>query len=184
MKQRLAAVARSASFHPWWYLTRWTGRGQLPGSFGEFGRLAKHLRFAERTTRHLGRAIFHAMLRFGAKLERRQMVLFRAVDIGAELFAIAAACTRARMLEKQGNAEAVALADLFCRQARARVEQRFRELYGPTDVRAYKLAQRVLAGDHRWLEAGIVGLTTQPPRATVVDPEARSLRKEEVGVGD
>jgi len=75
---------------------RLVGRGQLP-SYGEFGRLAPHLRYAERTTRRLGRAILHAMVRFGPKLERRQMVLFRAVDIGAELFAMSAACVRAQI---------------------------------------------------------------------------------------
>jgi hypothetical protein len=70
------------------------------------------MRYAERHTRKLGRTIFHAMVRLGPKLERRQLVLFRAVDIGAELFAMAAACVKARMLAKQGNAEANALADL------------------------------------------------------------------------
>ena len=57
------------------------------------------------TTRKLGRAIFHAMVRLGPKLERRQMVLFRAVDIGAELFAMSAACTRAQMLAKTRRRE-------------------------------------------------------------------------------
>jgi len=50
------------------------------------------------------------------------MVLFRAVDIGAELYAMAATISRAKMLEGQGNAEAMELADLFCREARERVE--------------------------------------------------------------
>jgi len=104
MGDRVRALGRVARFYPAWYAGRLVGRGQLP-SYGEFGRLAPHLRYAERTTRRLGRAILHAMVRFGPKLERRQMVLFRAVDIGAELFAMSAACVRAQMLTDDGRAE-------------------------------------------------------------------------------
>ncbi len=156
-KARWAAVGRIAKFYPRWYAARWFGKGQV-GAYGEFGPLARHLRFAERNTRRLGRAIFHAMVRFGPKLEKRQMVLFRAVDIGAELFAMSAACARAQMLAGQGQREAVALADVFCRTARGRVRELFRALYGPDDPALYRLAQQVLRGEHRWLEQGIVGL--------------------------
>jgi alkylation response protein AidB-like acyl-CoA dehydrogenase len=124
-KEKFAALGRVAKFYPGWYLSRWLGRGVMPGSYGEFGPLGKHLRWAERRTRHLGRMLFHAMARFGPKLERRQMVLFRAVDIGADLFAMTAACVRARMLAQQGNREATELADLFCREARQRIRTNF-----------------------------------------------------------
>jgi hypothetical protein len=81
------------------------------------------------------------------------------VDIGAELFAISAACSRAHMLaKKQGRKEALELADLFCREARHRIAQHFRDLFGPNDTQLYKVSQRVLKGEHAWLEAGIVGM--------------------------
>ncbi len=88
-------------------------------------------RFAERTTRRLARSIVHAMVRFGPTLERRQMVLFRAVDIGAELFAMSAACVRAQMLVVERQPEAVTLADVFCREARGRIRRHFAELFEP-----------------------------------------------------
>ena len=156
-------------FYPTWYPARWLGAGQMPGAFGEFGTLAKHMRFAERHTRKLGRAIFHAMVRLGPKLERRQLVLFRAVDIGAELFAIAAACVRAQMLAKQGNREAAALADLFCRAARVRMKQLFARVLRRLRRRDVPVAQQVMRGEHAWLETGIVSLVedeaTAPTRA-------------------
>ena len=127
------------------------------------GKLARHLRWAERHTRHLGRMLFHAMARFGPKLERRQMVLFRAVDIGADLFAMTAACVRARMLEQQGNREAIELADLFCREAKQRIRTNFDRFYGKNDGALYKVSQRVLAGKHEWLEQGIVGIMEERP---------------------
>jgi alkylation response protein AidB-like acyl-CoA dehydrogenase len=156
--ERAAAFGRVLKFYPAWYPARWIGRGQIPGAFGEFASLAKHMRFAERHTRKLGRAIFHAMVRIGPKLERRQLVLFRAVDIGAELFAISAACVRARKLAKEGNQQATALADLFCRAARVRVKQLFANFYGEYDAEMYRVAQQVLRGEHAWLEDGIVSL--------------------------
>jgi alkylation response protein AidB-like acyl-CoA dehydrogenase len=153
-----AAMGRVLKFYPFWYPARWVGRGQLPTSFGEFGKLARHLRYAERNSRRLGRSLFHAMVRYGPKLERKQMVLFRAVDIGAELFAMAAACVRAQADAKRGQKGALALADVFCREARLRIDDLFENLYGPTDDAVYKLSQQVLRGDHAWIEAGIIGL--------------------------
>ena len=156
--KKLAAFAKAGGFYATWYPTRWLGWGRWP-RFAEFGRLATHMRYAERTSRRLSRAIFHAMVRFGPKLERKQMVLFRAVDIGAELFAMSAACSRAHMLaKKQGRKEAIELADLFCVEARHRIAQHFRDFFGPNDDRLYKVSQRVLKGEHAWLEAGIVGM--------------------------
>ena len=154
-----AALGRVIKFYPFWYPSRWIGRGQIPTSFSEFGKLAGHLRYAERHARKLGRSIFHAMVRYGPKLERKQMVLFRAVDIGAELFAIAATCARARYEASRGNKGAIALADVFCREAQLRIDDLFENLYGPTDEKVYKLAQQVLKGEHAWLESGIIGMT-------------------------
>ena len=74
------------------------GKGTVPTSYDEFGRLAKHLRFVERSSRKLARQTFYGMSRWQAKLEYRQAFLGRIVDIGAELFAMAAACSRAEML--------------------------------------------------------------------------------------
>jgi len=184
--EKLAALAKSAPFYAVWYPTRWVGKGMLP-SFGEFGKLAGHLRYIERTTRHLGRSMFHAMIRLGPKLERRQMVLFRSVDIGAELFAMTAACVRAQMLRKGGNGEAVELADLFCREARVRIAASFDQLYGPNDDALYKVAMRVLDGRHEWLEHGIVSGThmvhAKTQGGSTAEEATRPLRREAAGVG-
>src|SRR6266702_3405666 len=129
--------------------------------YAAFGPLAQHIRYVERGARRLARSVFHAMVRFGPKLEYRQAVLFRLVDVGAELFAMAATCARAQWLlhkDPAAGRRAVQVADLFCRQARARVHAKFQGLWRNDDVPTYRVAQEVLAGEHRWLERGMVEL--------------------------
>ncbi|MEX0893114.1 MAG: acyl-CoA dehydrogenase family protein [Gemmatimonadota bacterium] len=130
------------------------GKGRVPGTFGEYGDLAGHVRYVERAARKLGRTLFRAMARFGPKLEKRQSVLFRLVDVGAELFSMAGVCVRARALlaehpEDQGP---VTLADLHCRLARRRVERLFDDVFSNDDARTYRVALEVLRGQHAWLE--------------------------------
>jgi len=151
---RVSAAIKAAPFYLTWYPARW-----IPSfrSYAEFGRLAEHLRFVDRTTRKLGRSLFHAMVRFGPKLERKQMVLFRAVDIGAELYAMSASCARAQMLSTtEGRHEAIQLADVFCAESRERIAQLFRTLFSAHDEKLWKLSQAVLGGEHAWMETGIV----------------------------
>ena len=85
------------------------------------------MRFVERSSRKLARTLFHQMVKFGPKLERRQMILGRLVEVGTELFAMASACTKVISLEKQNPDDSGPreLADLFCRQARIRVHNYF-----------------------------------------------------------
>jgi hypothetical protein len=100
------------------------------------------------------------MVRFGPGLERRQAVLGRIVDIGAELLVMAAVLSRAKHLSRDvaEPAGAVDLADAFCRAARRRNASRFRALFRNDDTTTYRIAQRVVAGDFEWLEKGGVSL--------------------------
>src|SRR5881296_655454 len=158
--ERLRGLVRATLFYGWWYPSRWLGWGFWPKR-SEERRVAKHVRFVERSCRRLARSVFHSMIRFGPKLELRQSVLFRLVDVAGELFAMAATCSRAQALYQRDRAtgeRAVKLADLFCRQARRRVRSKFNGLRRNEDVPTYKLAQEILAGEHRWLERDIVEL--------------------------
>lgn len=130
------------------------GWGRWP-QYNEYGPLAEHLRFVSRAARKLGRTLFYAMTRFGPKLEKKQSVLFRLVDVGAELFAMAATCARARELSRNGDRGANILADAFCRAARRRVKRAFADVFNNDDSRDYRLAQDVLAGQYTWLEQAV-----------------------------
>jgi alkylation response protein AidB-like acyl-CoA dehydrogenase len=143
------------------HMASWVGQNLVgwsrKPSYSRYGKLATHVAFADRSARRLARAIAQAMARHGPKLERRQAVLFRLVDIGAELYAMCASCVKATAMaeERSGDDSPVRLADLFCRQARARVDDLFDDMFDATDRPAYRLAQDVLEGDYTWLEQGI-----------------------------
>jgi hypothetical protein len=158
LSRKLAALPRMAAFYAWWYPTRFLGWSFWP-RYAEFGTLATHVRFVERTSRRLARASFHGMLRYQARLQNKQAFLFRLVDIANEAFAIAAAASRARALAERAApeaAEAVKVADVFCRQARRRVRALFRELWSNDDAARYRHGVSVLEGGDAWLEAGIL----------------------------
>jgi hypothetical protein len=91
----------------------------------------------------------------GSEINRRMSVIMYdiATEIGAELFAMSASVVRARML---GTDEAIELADLFCRNARLRVEQLFHGLSHHEDDHNYRAAQRALEGRYRFMEQGIL----------------------------
>ncbi len=147
------AAAKASGFYAKWLPKLVAGQGTVPTSYSEFGPLAKHLRYVERHSRKLARQTFYGMSRWQAKLEYRQSFLGRIVDIGAELFAMAAVCSRAAMLD---TAESRDLADAFCDQARVRVDALFDKLWKNTDDVDKKVAERVLAGDFVWLEDGVI----------------------------
>jgi hypothetical protein len=158
LPDKARAAAKATGFYARWLPKLVTGKGRVPGSYTEFGVLAPHLRYIERTSRKLARSSFYGMARWQAKLERKQGFLGRIVDIGAELFAMAASCVRAQMLRDQGKdgERAAQLADVFCRQSRLRIERLFDALWTNTDAVDEKLAKAVLAGEHLWFEADVV----------------------------
>ncbi|MEX2571803.1 MAG: acyl-CoA dehydrogenase family protein [Gemmatimonadota bacterium] len=154
--EKASAFARAGAFYAGWLPKQYVGWGRWP-RYGEFGPLAKHLRFVERASRRLARSMFYAMSRYQAKLERKQALLGRFVDIGAELFAMSATCVRAQsMRASPEGAKAVRMADVFCRQSRLKVEDLFDRLFDNADNATYRLAQEVVRGEHAWLERGIM----------------------------
>ncbi|HUP65860.1 MAG TPA: acyl-CoA dehydrogenase family protein [Thermoanaerobaculia bacterium] len=154
---KATAGAKAGAHYAVWYPGLYTGWSRKP-SYSEFGRLAPHMAYVDRTSRKLARSIFHAMMRHQAKLERKQRVLFRIVDIGVDLFAMAASITYATSLAKKGGAEknAPEIADLFCREARLRIEQNFATLFDNHDDFAYRIASKFLKGEYQWLEGDLV----------------------------
>ena len=159
LRQKAAAAVGATGFYAKWLPQLVFGEGQRPTAYREFGELATHLRFIERSSRKLARNTFYAMARWQASLEQKQGFLGRIVDIGAELFAMSAACVRAEAQRADDPAVgqgAYELADAFCQQATLRVRALFDGLWANTDSTDVRLARGVLDGRYIWLEEGVL----------------------------
>lgn len=164
LRAKARAAAHASGFYARWLPTLVVGPGSRPGAYADLGPLARHVRYVERSSRALARRTFYAMTRWQAGLDRKQVLLGRIVDIGAELFAMSAVCTRAAAIRSESPARgrsAARLADAFCEQSRARVEELFRQLGTGTsaDRRDNALTRAVLAGEAVWLEEGVIDMS-------------------------
>ncbi|MFF4962668.1 acyl-CoA dehydrogenase family protein [Streptomyces sp. NPDC001222] len=168
LSDKAKAGANAGVFYAKWLPKLLAGQGQIPGAYGEFHQdvdLSGHLRFVERSARKLARSTFYGMSRWQGRMETKQGFLGRVVDIGAELFAMSAACVRAEHLRRSGQhgREAYQLADAFCRQSRIRVDELFGRLWSNTDDLDRKVVKGVLTGTYEWLEQGIVDPSGEGP---------------------
>jgi hypothetical protein len=157
MSERAKAVFTSGKFYAGWYPRQW-----LPGGAGKIGDLHSdlqtHVNYAARTSKKLARGLFHAMARFGPKLDREQLLLSRFVGIATELFAISATCSYAQSKINNGapREEMLSVANYFCRSARLRIDHHFTGTSDNVDRRGYELTQDLLAGKHEGLRKGMV----------------------------
>src|SRR5213082_1990781 len=157
MSERAKAVFSSGKFYAGWYPRQWfsTGAGKIDNVHSD---LQRHVDYAARTSKKLARSLFHAMARFGPKLDREQLLLSRFVGIATELFAISATCSYAQYKIDGGESpdEVLSVANYFCNSARARIDHYFAGARRNADKRGYQLTQELLAGKHSSLREGIV----------------------------
>ena len=139
-------IGKCALIYPQWYI------GNLFGSiFDKFVRfddpLAQHLNWAERHTRRLALTLFHQMLLRGPKLEMRQLILARLVDIGAELAVMALVASRLQTEKdrKDPNFQHNSIVmEHFFKARRAVVDRLFSEVWDNADLEASAAANAVM----------------------------------------
>ena len=157
MSERAKAVFTSGKFYADWYPRQWfsSGAGKIDNLHRD---LQKRVDYAARTSKKLARGLFHAMARFGPKLDREQLLLSRFVGIATELFAISATCSFAQYKIDHGESpdDVLSVANYFCRSAKMRIDNYFAGTRRNVDKRGYQVAQELLAGKHSTLGEGIV----------------------------
>ncbi len=156
--KKISLLLQSAVHYPIWYTRQWIYFSRLPQDTNIPAALRPHLSYIERTAHRLARNLFHAMAKHQQGLEKKQQLLTRLINIGTDLFAMAAANSRAVYFYQKDSSDLgpVELADLFSRQSRGRIEKQFRSLFANDDRFAYHVAQETLKGKYQWLEKGII----------------------------
>lgn len=144
---RLSAAAKAGLHYVWWYPSRYLPRARhKPDELSPA--LKKCLKIIDRHTAQLSRALFHAMILNGPKLEKKQLLLGRFVDIGCELFAMATAVSHAHAV--RGNTEdllhtrAEDITKYLCLRGERRIKTLLRETNKAPDKSGYQLAQDFL----------------------------------------
>jgi hypothetical protein len=83
------------------------------------------------------------------------------VDIGAELFALTAICSRMEQLIRENEdpdecTHTLELVDYFCHAARGRINQKFQGIHHNDDRSGYHCAQQIMARPPGHLTTGTV----------------------------
>ena len=141
-----------------WYPKQWFSLPVGLNSQYLSHRNRSHLKFIKKTTKKLSRSLFHAMGIYQQRLEQEQLIMFRLVDIGTELFAMAATLAHAEALLKANNGTHTSqeLADLFCSNAEKRIKKAFLEIKTKDGKAIRKVSNSVMTGQCQWLENGIL----------------------------
>ncbi len=150
MKERAGAFFRAMKHYSTWYPAKYVPFRDDREESKAHPTLSAEWRSMRRRSRRLARAIFHAMLRHGPKLDREQLLLGRLVDVGAELFAWSCAISYAQQVsENSSTTDAeigrhMRLVHFLGSQARERTDQLFHELFRRGDHEGYRVAKDLM----------------------------------------
>ncbi len=156
VREKLKALGSAAKYYPFWLLKLY-----LPSTSHDLKDLPevlrRHVLYTRRASKRLARAVFFAMLKYQQKLEAKQGILGRFVDIGTDLFAMASSCAYAASLknDQTSSKNALELADLFCRDARYRIEMNFKAHNNNHDNKHIQVSRQLLNENYSWLETDI-----------------------------
>lgn len=144
-------------FHySWWYLKQ-CFKPLKSTSYKPLGSLEHHFSYIQQTAPKLARTIFSSMIKYQKRLEYKQMLLGRLMEIGTDLFAMASVCSYAiSQKDKVNNQSPIDLADYFCLLAKKRIDQNLEAIGNNIDKETNIIAKRVVDNEFRWLEEGTI----------------------------
>ncbi|MEM3116908.1 MAG: acyl-CoA dehydrogenase family protein [Nitrososphaerales archaeon] len=155
--QKSKKLIKMMSRYSIWYLKCLFSLNIWP-KYHKYGRLGCHLRFIDRSSKLLARMIFNKMIMYRYKLQYKQAIVFRFVDIALYLYAMSAVINKSYTMRSRGVIgwhQSEQLADVFCAHAKRYIMQKFRDL--SCDDNVYNmLANDVLDNKMLWVESNNV----------------------------
>lgn len=117
--------------------------------------LTGHMLYAEKCSRRLAKAIIVASGKYQGKLPHKQLTLTRFFNIATEIYAITAVCGYVmKVMPIPCRAD---LADLYCQNARRRLEKEFAALSDNSDSLGRTVAEQTIVGAYNeWLTEGTI----------------------------
>ena len=152
-KVRAMAALKAGVFYARWYPKQWLPiYKKIPK--GIHPSLKPKLKYVQKTSKKLARALFHAMLLGGSKLDKQQLLLGRLAEIGTELFVITASVLRCNEQLKgpSPKVQMVDLVDCIFERSKDKIASNFYRLDNNNDNRNYKVAKKILAKQYQCLE--------------------------------
>ncbi len=153
---KLSLIMNAAKFY-----VPWIPRMYMPGgpSYNVKklnGSNRSHLAYINSTCKKMARRLLWTMARFGPKMEFEQVLLSNFVEIGVDLFAMTASLALAekRLSENPDDSSPQELADLFCKDARDRIEAQFRAVKKNHNRDFKKVTKSLMESKLDWLMAG------------------------------
>lgn len=153
--EKAKAFVNLLGFYGSWYPAQKIA-GMTSKKFPSAGKLEKYLQFVDSASHKMATSLFGAMVKYQNKLELKQLLLGRLMDIGTDLFVMSATVAYASHLRQKNNDDTpIDLADFFCTLAKRRVNEKFDALTDNDDKKGDALAEKVIKKEFRWLEKGI-----------------------------
>ncbi|TLY28259.1 MAG: hypothetical protein E6K63_08805 [Nitrospirae bacterium] len=165
--ERIREFVRLLRFYIPWYWRQWRRNSLSSRLEMRHPKVRSTLRYAERASRRLARAIVYAMVMHRAALRDDQGRQNRIEAVGEDLLTIAATVLSAESKERTaGRHEAWDLAEEFFRNAKERIDRNIRELLRNRDRILTAIGTRALHGDYPSLSSGIIrrGLNEYLPK--------------------
>ena len=137
---KAATVAKCA-----WVYSRWLPKILVPSFFRRFKSfhpwLRPQLRKIDSKSKKLARTLFAQMLLRGPKLEMKQLILARLVDIGTELSVCGLVASRVETELRAGSSQNMLAADYWINTRLKHVDRLFEDVWKNTDADASSLAK-------------------------------------------
>ena len=165
--RRIQELGRLSAFYVPWYLRQWRPRRLPPGPLFHHPKVRSRLRFVERASRRLARAVFYALLWQRQAFQDDQGRQNRIEAVGEDLLVITVTSLHAEARQRETGQAVWDLADEVLGDAGARVKRHIRELLFNDDKRTTAVGTKALTGSFPSLSAGIIERNLEDYREAV-----------------